>query len=1471
MPNAPDARPTPAAAAAGAPSLLRSGLSLLLPLGLVLACLLLVAAGATALLRWMLLDDAGSAWLLQRVPGVQVQGFKGALLGQRWQADRLELRWDGGRQSLTLHGLDARGLRWQWRPDEHGWAALDVQQLSVQRLALRTVPAAAAARPMPASVALPLRVRVAQAELGWLAVDDQAPWTQLALQGLLLESHPDGRHRVQQAQAQWQGLQIDASGDIATRAPVPLALSATLRPLAASAAGAGHDAPRWAAVLRADGTLADLQLSGTLRGVPLAGREPPAVDLRAGLRPLLAWPLSTLDLQTRELDLAALSLHAPQTRIAGQAVLTARARDAPVSASVTLDNALPGRWNEGRLPLRRLTGRLGGELAQPGRLALRELLVTLADGSRAAGSVSGSATWDGPLLQAELQLSQLVPQRLDGRAAAMQLSGPVALQWRGWPSPDGRSAAAAPSLGWTVDLQGAFDAAPQPVRLEMEGSASEDQLQLTRLRASAGNAVAELRAQLQRVPASASSGATAAARPWRLDSTGSLVDFDPLPWWPGSAGGAWRQGPHRLSAGWQLDLQLPGSARALPALALAQRLAGSGSLRVHDSVLAGVPLSADLRLSSSSPAVGPAGPGPRPAAPVQLRGELQLGGNQLTLDGRADPAGNGSADRLNVELKADTLATLAPLARLHPALADWVPRQGSASATLQAEGRWPQLQTEGRAQVAQLQVGRAAVARGALQWQLEAGSDGALNLTLDMSGLRLGEQQAEQLRARLSGTRAEHRIELTAALPLRPPALAAQLMGVPAQAGTQAALLAQGAWAPDPAGGGRWRARIERLDVAGWDGTPADVKSTDGTPADVKSTDGKPADTKSADGKPAEAAAADTPRAMPWAQARDLRAELQVDGSGRLLSLRAEPGRVQLADSAALRWDEVQLDLRGEQAQIDLRADVEPFALAPLLARLQPAMGWAGDMRLAARVDIRAAERFSADLVFERRDGDLHIAGNEGVQLLGLSELRVALSARDGLWTLTPQFKGRSLGEVTGSARVQTTPQRRWPPADAPLSGDLQARVADLGIWGAWVPPGWRLAGELRTRALLGGSFGEPRTTGEVTGRALSVRNLLQGVNVSDGDVAIQLEGDTARIERFTLKGGDGTLVLTGNATLGRAPQARLQARAERFRAVGRVDRLVVVSGQADVALGGEQTRVEGRIRVDEALFDASRADAPSLDDDVTVHRAGAPAADEARSRPAAPRRAVALALEIDLGQNTQVRGRGVDSKLAGSLRLSNPGGRVDLRGTISAIDGTYAAYGQKLELERGIVAFGGPYDNPRLDILALRPNIDQRVGVAITGTVQTPRVRLFAEPELSDTEKLSWLVLGRAADGLGRGDTALLQRAAVALLAGEGEAPTDALMRNLGIDELSLKQADGEVRDTVISLGKQLSRRWYLGYERGVNATTGTWQLIYRIAQRFTLRAQSGLENSLDLIWTWRLQETPPEAAMQKSTVVPP
>jgi translocation and assembly module TamB len=230
------------------------------------------------------------------------------------------------------------------------------------------------------------------------------------------------------------------------------------------------------------------------------------------------------------------------------------------------------------------------------------------------------------------------------------------------------------------------------------------------------------------------------------------------------------------------------------------------------------------------------------------------------------------------------------------------------------------------------------------------------------------------------------------------------------------------------------------------------------------------------------------------------------------------------------------------------------------------------------------------------------------------------------------------------------------------------------------------------------------------------------------------------------------------------------------------------------------------------------------------------------------------VAVQIDLGDRLKLRGRGIDTGVRGLLHISSPGGRLALNGSVRTEGGTYAAYGQKLEIERGELVFTGTPDNPRLDVLAIRPNLDVRVGVSVVGSAQNPRIRLASEPEMPEFDKLSWLVLGRSPDDLGRADTALLQRAAVALLAGgDGKAPTDALVQALGLTDFSLRQTEGDVRETIVSLGKQLSRRWYVGYERSINTTTGTWQLIYRVAQRVTVRAQSGAETAVDVIWSWR------------------
>jgi translocation and assembly module TamB len=807
-----------AGAGSGAAAPLFTAFGLLLPLGVVVAFLLLVGGIAAGFVRWMLLDEAGTAWLLQRVPGLQVQGLQGALLGPRWQAERLVFTWSGGKASATLEGLRAEGLQWAWRPDAHAWVAVQVGELTLRKATVVSGPPSTTPAAAPSSLQLPLHVALAKARIGTLQIDQLAPVQALAVDGLVLRAEPGAEHRVDAASATWQGVAVQAAARVANTAPMALALQAQMRP------ALDGDAPRWAAVLALQGPLAQPALTGTLRGVPRPGLAPPAIDVKSVLRPFQPWPLERLDLSTEELDLAALSPQAPQTRLAGSATLAPRVQGAPLAAAVELVNALPGRWNERRLPLVRLAADLRGSLDQPDRLEAPQFDITLADASAAAGRWSGRALWQGHVLTLDTRLSDLTPQRLDSRAAAMRLAGPVQATLRGLPSPSGGASPTPPSAQWKVELEGALDASPQPVKLAMEGQATDSRLEINPLRATSGSASAELRAVLQQADNRGSRS------DWRLETTGSLVDFDPTPWWPGEAGGAWRQGPHRLSAGWQADVRLPANAAQLHTLELLQRLAGNGALRLHDSVLAGVPLSADVRLSY-----------PQAAAPttVQLRAEALVGGNRLTLEGRGDPTSNGDGDRWRAELQADTLATLAPLARLHPALAAALPRQGSAGAELTAEGRWPNLRTEGQAQASQLVVGDLSLAQGQASWRLATGGSAVVERPLaariTLAGLAWGapgaRQAADHLSGDLSGTLADHRIEIGGALPLRPPEAAVQALGVLAQSGTRAQLLAQGQWQPEPAGGGRWRARVERLLVGSWDGSaPAGTAGAFTTP-----------------------------------------------------------------------------------------------------------------------------------------------------------------------------------------------------------------------------------------------------------------------------------------------------------------------------------------------------------------------------------------------------------------------------------------------------------------------------------------------------------------------------------------------------------------------------------------------------------------------------------------------------------------
>lgn len=597
---------------------------------------------------------------------------------------------------------------------------------------------------------------------------------------------------------------------------------------------------------------------------------------------------------------------------------------------------------------------------------------------------------------------------------------------------------------------------------------------------------------------------------------------------------------------------------------------------------------------------------------------------------------------------------------------------------------------------------------------------------------------------------------------------------------------------------------------------------------------------------------------------------LETGAGAALLSAPAGTASHATVQWQPVHWRNGRLTTAGKVSGLPL-AWIEIFA-GPQLA----GAGLSGTLVFDGEWDAVLAETLRVRASLSRSRGDLTVLAESapGVSTrvaAGVKEARVTLVNEGDALTLTARWDSERAG--TADARLATRLSRSgegwsWPD-DAPLSGQLRAQLPRIGVWSVLAPPGWRLRGSLGANIAVAGTRAAPALSGTLQADDFALRSVVDGIEFGNGRLRARLDGTRMLIDDFTLqgagdKGAGGTLAAKGEAGwVDGKPLVRLDAVAERLKASIRTDRQVTVSGELKAALQGAAAELTGKLRVDQARILLPDEGTPQLGDDVVVRKAGAAAVGpRAPAQAASPQadarsgRSLKLAVQIDLGRDFRVQGKGIDTRLAGNLDLT--GQAVDaprLTGTVNTVDGQYRAYGQRLEIDQGVIRFTGAIDNPSLDILAIRPNLTQRVGVQITGTALLPRVRLYASPDLPDAEKLSWLVVGRPSAS-GGAEAALLQQAALALLGSKSGGMSGGLAASLGLDELSYRGSStnsaGATTEGALTLGKRFSRNFYAAYERSLSGALGTLYVFYDISQRITLRGQTGDENAVDLIFTF-------------------
>jgi len=558
------------------------------------------------------------------------------------------------------------------------------------------------------------------------------------------------------------------------------------------------------------------------------------------------------------------------------------------------------------------------------------------------------------------------------------------------------------------------------------------------------------------------------------------------------------------------------------------------------------------------------------------------------------------------------------------------------------------------------------------------------------------------------------------------------------------------------------------------------------------------------------------------------------------------------ADIGELAWNDGRITTRGAFSGI---AIANAAKLAGIALPLETTLVAGGEFAIAA------APRLNGTFSIRRESGDvLADVGTDGTSQrrgLGITALTVAGRFDNDALDATASFASDRAGTANATVAIGASgaSSGRIDPA-APLRLVLRAELASLAVFQPWFGTSAALGGRAHVDVAASGTVGNPLWSGAVTGEDLRIDAPQYGINATNGRLRAHLTTDGIALDDVHFTGGDGSFTATGLIALpgerGAAP-TRVTWKAQRFRATNRPDLRVVLDGDGTMALQDKRIALSGNVTVVEGHVEYDPTPTGELASDIVIKGRTPP------SRSDSERRSVPLALDldVDLGRALTFSGEGIDTGLAGRVRITtSPTGALIGRGTIRAVNGTYIAFGQKLTIDRGRLIFDGPLENPALDVVALRKNLAVEAGVELTGTVKVPQVRVTSNPPVPENEALAWLITGQGLGNSSRVDYAALSAASAALLGRNGKPITAQIAQRIGIDDISLKSnaatsgAEGSAASQVVVFGKRISDRLSLGYEQGLSLATSAVRLEYALSRQVTLRAEAGQVSGVGIVY---------------------
>lgn len=502
--------------------------------------------------------------------------------------------------------------------------------------------------------------------------------------------------------------------------------------------------------------------------------------------------------------------------------------------------------------------------------------------------------------------------------------------------------------------------------------------------------------------------------------------------------------------------------------------------------------------------------------------------------------------------------------------------------------------------------------------------------------------------------------------------------------------------------------------------------------------------------------------------------------------------------------------------------------LAPLLPE---DIRW--DTRLDAELDLTLTERGpDGRVTLDAAQGAVEVLALDGWKRIEYSTFNASARLLPEQADLSVNLQGPEMGRLQGELQVDPLAQSR------DIQGSFHLEDLNLAMARAFTDLE-QVEGSLSGQGRLSGPLMKPQVNGELvlTGGRLTDSRL--PVPLEDVVATLELQGYSARLDGRWQSSERSSGTLEGTFDWENRPSAELSLQAERlpfrYEPYARLELepdLTIRFSEGNLAVEGDIGVPRGEIEIEQLPGQAVSVS----EDEVIVGRD--------REQPVVRR--LDLDIRVTVGEDrVSFVGFGVTGDLEGVLRI---GDKLDTRGSLKLVDGRYEAYGQELELRRARLVFDGPVSQPYLDIEAVRRVDTVVAGIRLSGPISSPRTEVFSEPDMPQSQALSYVILGRPLQS--RGEEGQMSRAAISLGLTQTAELTRGIGEELGIRDLTLEAEGSGEQSSVVASG-YLTDELSLRYGVGIFEPITTVALRYDLGKYFYLEAASGLAASLDIFYT--------------------